>query len=38
VPRPIGFRKDAIPGIDAPGTRDSHWNVRVNARIDPVTA
>ena len=26
------------PGIDAPGARDSHWNLRVNARIDPVAA
>lgn len=26
------------PGIDGPGVRDSHWNLRVNARIDPVAA
>jgi predicted transcriptional regulator of viral defense system len=26
------------PGIDAPGARDSHWNLRVNARIDSVAA
>lgn len=26
------------PGIDAPGARDSHWNLRVNARIEPVAA
>lgn len=26
------------PGIDAPGTRDSSWNLRVNARIDRVAA
>jgi predicted transcriptional regulator of viral defense system len=26
------------PGIDAPGARDSHWNLRVNARIDRMAA
>jgi len=26
------------PGIDAPGARDSRWNLRVNARIDSVAA
>lgn len=26
------------PGIDSPGVRDSHWNLRANARIEPVAA